>query len=115
MGVNTWWRTGSGSRRWPRPRSGRRWIPGVLLALWLSGLLAGMVLADGPPVIRPQVIGGAGGHHLAGVYSLGSTIGQPLVGRTSAADWSLCSGFRCAAVEMAAYELFLPLVLRDGA
>lgn len=114
MRVKNRWREYSESRRWPRPRSGPHWILNVLLAVTLSGLLAGLALAGGSPEIGAHVIGGGGGRQQAGEYSLASTIGQPVAGRTDADGLALCSGFQCLAVALAEYEVFLPVVLGGG-
>jgi ribosomal protein S27AE len=85
----------------------------VLVAAFLcSLLLAGAVLANGLPSVDWQVTGGGGGHFEQGIYTLDNTIGQPVVGTDSTGIYDLCAGFWCRPEE---YEIYLPVVLRNGA
>jgi hypothetical protein len=82
----------------------------ILLSLAALLLLTGAVLANGPPTIERSVLGAGGGRVVVTPYAvLEGTMGQAVVGLDSHAPYHLCSGFRCRA----AYEFFLPLVLRD--
>jgi hypothetical protein len=80
-------------------------IPVAALALLL---LAGAVLAGGPPALERHVVAGGGTHVEADPYVLDATLGQAVVGLGSNAAYELCSGFHCQAV----YKTHLPLVLR---
>jgi len=84
----------------------------ILIVMAAAILFAAVALANGGPSIERYVIGGGGGHSEAGSYALDSTIGQAVIGVTSANGYELCSGFWCgAAVE---YKIYLPLVLRNA-
>ncbi len=84
---------------------------GVLSAVVVLVLVAGVALANGTTISR-YVIGGGGGHAEAAPYALDGTIGQPVTGVVSDSGYELCSGFWCGAAVR--YFIYLPLVLRNG-
>jgi hypothetical protein len=86
-----------------------RTISTILLLLGLL-LLPGVVVAAGTPTIGWYVIGGGGGHADAGIYALDGTIGQPVVGLSSNAQYGLCAGFWCWV--WAQYRIDLPIIMR---
>jgi hypothetical protein len=79
----------------------------ALMALLALLLPVGAAAAGG--TISWLVIGGGGGHAESGIYSLDSTIGQPVVGLGNNAPYDLCVGFWCGAIDL---RIFLPLILR---
>jgi len=73
-------------------------------------LLTGVVLAGGTPTIEWDVTGGGGGHAAAGIYTLDTTIGQPVTGVAMNTGAELCAGFWCGpALQI---HIYLPKVAR---
>lgn len=85
---------------------------GLILLTILCLILAGAMLADAAPdlSIARQVVG-SGEHLEQGSYSLHNSLGQPVVGRYSQSETSLCVGFWCD--NAGDYAVYLPIVVRN--
>lgn len=86
----------------------------VLSIVLLSAVTAvGASWAKGTAAVDWAVLGAGGGHTETAPYnSLDGTIGQPVVGTAIDTGSELCSGFWCGVG--AAYDIYLPLVLRNA-
>jgi len=82
----------------------------VLLVLFALSLLVGTVANAAGYDLFGQVIGAGGSRATGSGYSLGATLGQPMVGRAAGSPLELCSGFWCGTG--AGRRLRLPLVLK---
>jgi len=70
----------------------------VLVALLSTLVLSGLALAaTQPPAVEPRVVGGGGRSVSAGSVTVDNTVGQPVVGGSSAGALELCAGFWCVA------------------
>jgi hypothetical protein len=61
--------------------------------------------------INPQAITSGGETVAAGPYTIQASAGQPLIGESGSASYTICSGFWCQ-IRAALSKLFLPLVTR---
>ena len=93
--------------------------------LLVGSLLIGLLLGPSPGAAQePQqdyslswwtVDGGGATWSTDGRYRLGGTAGQPDAGLLAAADYTLGGGFwEGGALTAALYDVYLPLVLRNG-
>jgi hypothetical protein len=84
----------------------------LVLALALTALCGGVIMAGGNPDIEWSVLAGGGGRVTMAAYALDNTVGQTVAGIASGGPSELCAGFWCmGGVD---YRLCLPLVLRQG-
>jgi len=88
----------------------KSWITLTVL-ICLIILFSTPVMAAGIIEIDWYVIGSGGGSTTGGDYTLSGTIGQPVIGNASHANFDLCSGFWCKVVDY--YKTILPLILRN--
>ncbi len=80
----------------------------ILILLSLVSLLLLAAVLDSEAEITWHAISSGGGRSTSGIYTLESSIGQPVLGNPSSDD--LCSGYQCIADDVT--KLFLPLVVR---
>ena len=83
----------------------------LTLAMALSLVAVGLVLANGGIELPRQVLGGGASDSTAGEVSLRATLGQPVVGVVSEGEVTLGQGFWYGGA--AEYRVFLPLVLSE--
>lgn len=83
-----------------------------LVLLLASGVTLVAAETENGFAIPRWVIGGGGGESEVGGYALAGTVGEPVTGLGSGIGYEICSGFWCGAGGLA-YEVYLPLVLRD--
>jgi len=88
----------------------------LALVLALSLVVAGLALANGGVEWTREVLSGGGaGFAAGGDVALRATLGQPVGGAISRGDVTLGQGFwHGGAAAGGGYEIYLPLVLRDG-
>jgi hypothetical protein len=90
---------------------------GLIVAAAAILLLAGVAAAqtgDGYDLTWSTVDGGGATFPSGGVYSLGSTVGQPDAGLLTGSEYALDGGFwGDGALAWVAYEVYLPLVMRS--
>ena len=84
---------------------------GLALVLASGVALVAAAMTNGYEIPR-WVIGGGGGESAAGDFYLVGTVGQPVTGLGSEADYNVCSGFWCGAGWFV-HRVYLPLVQRD--
>jgi hypothetical protein len=93
-----------------------------VLLLLMAGLLllAGLMMVGTTAVsagssthysINPQAITSGGETVAAGPYTIQASAGQPLIGESGSASYTICSGFWCQ-IRAAVHHLFLPLITR---
>jgi hypothetical protein len=93
-------------------KTNRAQIGTILLALAALLLLATLSSANGPGyTLDWWTVDGGGGTLAAGGYVLRGTAGQPDAGALTGGDYTLSGGFWGGAGP-AAYDVYLPLVLR---
>lgn len=92
----------------------KRYLSIITLAI-LAALLAGAAWAHTAQnsSIDRHVIGGGGARLKQGGIRLNNTLGQPVVGRHSGGDMTLCAGFWCQPAAAIEHDVYLPLVLRN--
>jgi hypothetical protein len=85
----------------------------VLATTFLCCLLLGIgVVAQGMPIIDWWVMGSGGGATSGGNVTMGSTMGQPIVGSASAGSISLKAGYSPNSGPEIEHKIYLPLVVR---
>ncbi len=82
-----------------------------IIALLLMFALASTVQADSAPLALRSALTNGGGTITAGSYTMTSSIGQPLVGMTSAGEFSLASGIPNGPA-VSRRNIYLPLTRR---
>lgn len=88
----------------------------VPLALVLTLIVAGVVLAASRYSIPRQVIGNAGGRVAAGNYVLSNTSGQVVAGHVTAGGYKLCAGFWCEGAQASPpipRPIYLPAIFHN--
>jgi hypothetical protein len=88
----------------------RRNTIGLISAAVLVCLLASAVYAAAGYDLSWTILAGGGGRAQAGIYTLDSTIGQPVAGFSLAGSKELCSGFWCGVENW--IKVFLPSISR---
>jgi hypothetical protein len=93
--------------------SHRKVVPFVLSLVVLALLVAVALAQSGGYDLAWWTIDGGGSKLQGDGYTLSSTIGQPDAGVLTGDDYTLSGGFWGGGAEPEAYDVYLPLVLRD--
>jgi len=83
----------------------------MLAVLWMvaSAVWAG---SSGGYALAPDIVASGGQAASSASYSFVSTLGQPVIGSSSSASHSACSGFWCQIPLI--YKVLLPVVLKNS-
>lgn len=85
----------------------------LLLMLVVLLMLASTTLARTTAnyTLTPDVIASGGQASASTNYSFVATVGQPLIGASNSASYSICVGFWCEIAAM--YKVYLPIGLKN--
>lgn len=83
----------------------------LLAGVMMAGITAVSAGSSTHYTINPQTVASGGETVAAGPYTIEASAGQPLIGESGSASYSIYSGF-WRQIRAAVHNLFLPLVTR---